>query len=199
MTFLISLGLTLIAAAAILLPVYLILHLSYIKDSRKTVLCFLFSLYLAVVYDMVGMPNATYVRFEINLNVIPFLGFFDGIQSSLLNIALFVPLGVFPPVLWKRYRRAEHTVLFGLGMSLGIELLQMFTYRATDINDLMTNTLGSYLGWLLGMWLVRKSAWLDSLAGEKHREVCRIMGIAFLSMFLIHPFLFSILWNIVMH
>ena len=35
----------------------------------------------------------------------------------------------------------------GLAVSLGIELLQLFTFRLTDIDDLITNTAGTVTGY----------------------------------------------------
>ena len=151
------------------------------------------------MYDLVGMPNITYIRFEINLNLIPFLGFFDGLKSSLLNILLFVPCGIGLPVLWQKYKALRNTVSFGFCLSLAIELLQMFTYRATDVNDLMTNTLGTFLGWLVANTAVNKLPFLRKLSCSEGRELYIVCGIVFLVMFFVQPFVFSILWNIVMH
>ena len=39
--------------------------------------------------------------------------------------------------------------LTGLGMSLVNELLQLFTFRAVDIDDLLMNTLGAAAGYLI--------------------------------------------------
>lgn len=39
--------------------------------------------------------------------------------------------------------------MLGFGLSLTIELAQLFTqYRATDVDDLITNTVGTLLGYL---------------------------------------------------
>lgn len=196
---LVSLGLTLIAAIVFFIPLYLILNRTTIHNGKKTILYLFFSLYLAAVYELVGMPNVTYIRFEINLNLIPFLGFFQGMRSSLLNILLFVPLGMGLPVLWEKYRSVKHTVCFGFGLSLVIELLQMLTYRATDVNDLMTNTLGAFLGWLLGDCALKKIPGLEKLTGSKSGELYLVCTITAVVMFFAQPFVFSLLWDLVMH
>ena len=194
-----SVGLPVLAAAVILVPVYMTLNRCVFQDFRKSLLYCLFSLYLAAVYTLVGMPDITYIRFEINLNLIPFLGFFDGLRSSLLNVVLFVPLGLALPVLWEKYRKGKATAIFGFGMSLTIELLQMFTFRATDINDLMTNTFGTLLGWLLGRWLVKKFPAVNRLGNQGTGDVRVVFSIAFGTMFFVQPFLFSFLWDVIMH
>lgn len=192
--------LELLAAAIVLLPVYCVLHQTRFHNLGRSFLYGVFSFYLVAVYALVGMPNVTYVRFEINLNLIPLVGMIADLKNSILNILLFVPLGVMLPVLWVKYRKAKNTVLFGFGMSLAIEMLQMFTYRATDINDLITNTLGALLGWLLaGAWM-RKCPGVKRLGEEKNPgEVYLVCGIVGSVMFFVQPFLFSLLWDWIMH
>ncbi|TQM82770.1 glycopeptide antibiotics resistance protein [Saccharothrix saharensis] len=72
-----------------------------------------------------------------------------------LNVALFVPLGV---VLRKSYGRGPFTVIaVGLGISLAVEVVQYTgnlgafpcPYRIADVDDLISNTAGSLLGWMI--------------------------------------------------
>ena len=68
--------------------------------------------------------------------------------NVLLNIALFVPLGVLLPLLWKPFRKWYAALGAGFGVSLLIELAQLFTgCGMCDVDDLFTNTLGAMLGW----------------------------------------------------
>jgi len=77
------------------------------------------------------------------------------------NVVLLVPLGVF---LAYRYRRGfGFTVMAGLAVSLAIELTQGTgiwglygcPYRLADVDDLITNTSGAAIGWVVGSLLVR--------------------------------------------
>ena len=81
--------------------------------------------------------------------------------NVLLNIALFVPLGVLLPLLWKPFRKWYAAPGAGFGVSLLIELTQLFTGSGMcDVDDLFTNTLGAMLGWcaaLLVLALHQKS------------------------------------------
>lgn len=43
----------------------------------------------------------------------------------------------------------EKTVSIGFLFSLFIEAAQLFSFRATDIDDLLMNTMGTWLGYLL--------------------------------------------------
>ncbi|WNV82665.1 VanZ family protein [Umezawaea sp. Da 62-37] len=71
------------------------------------------------------------------------------------NAALFVPLGI---VLHKAYGKGVlATVFIGLGISLIVEVVQYTgnfgiypcPYRISDIDDLIANTSGSLLGWMI--------------------------------------------------
>ncbi|MDR6595239.1 VanZ family protein [Saccharothrix longispora] len=71
------------------------------------------------------------------------------------NVALFVPLGI---VLRRAYRRGPLAVVaIGLGVSLAVEVVQYTgnlgifpcPYRIADVDDLISNTAGSLVGWMV--------------------------------------------------
>ncbi|MET9630670.1 VanZ family protein [Lentzea sp. NPDC006480] len=75
--------------------------------------------------------------------------------QQLFNVVLFVPLGV---VLRKAYGKGPLAVIaIGLGVSLAVEVVQYTgnfgyypcPYRIADVDDLMSNTFGALLGWML--------------------------------------------------
>lgn len=190
-----SLALDFVSAGLILVPAYLVLNRIRLHSLNRAAAYCVFSFYLVAVYALVGMPCITYIRPGLNLNLIPFAGMIDGLKSTLLNVALFIPLGLLLPLIWNEYRSCRRTVLFGFGMSLAIELLQMLTLRATDINDLMTNTFGTFLGFLLAKLLPGKLP-----VGETHSaDVFAVCAGVFLIMFFIEPFLFTFFWNLIFH
>ena len=179
----------------ILAPIYLILNRVYFHNARKSFFYFLLSCYLSVVYVLVGMPNIAYIRPEVNLNLIPFISMIGDFKNSILNILLFVPLGVMLPLLWNKFKIQKHTVLFGFGMSLSIELLQMLTFRATDVNDLITNTLGTYLGFLCTNFLLQKK---PINAVGRNNETAIVVSVVLLVMFFVYPFVSSALWDYIL-
>ncbi len=73
-------------------------------------------------------------------------------RLNLLNIFMFLPLGFLLPLIWKEHRSFIRTALTGLYFSLLIELCQLFNHRATDVDDLIMNTLGAVIGW--GIWRI---------------------------------------------
>lgn len=77
-----------------------------------------------------------------------------GIYMLLGNVVMFLPLGFFPALLW-RHPRWWRSVLAAGGVSLFIEIVQIFVGRSSDINDLILNTLGGLAGYGLYRFLAR--------------------------------------------
>lgn len=64
------------------------------------------------------------------------------------NIIMFMPIGFFPALLWRRQRWWK-SLLAGFCASASIEFIQFFIGRSTDIDDVILNTAGT----LLGFWI----------------------------------------------
>ena len=186
-------------AFLILAPVFLLLNQLYYRNLQKSICYFLFSCYLSVVYVLVGMPNITYIRPEVNLNLVPVIGMIHDWKNSILNVLLFIPMGAMLPILWDKYRHLKNTLLFGCAVSATIEFSQMLTFRATDVNDLITNTLGSVLGYLCMQFLVRKSVKLKRMANnENTTELVFLLAVVLITMFFVYPFISSVLWDMIL-
>lgn len=66
------------------------------------------------------------------------------------NVLIFVPAGFFIPILWKKKRSFLFTVCVTFEMSLLVECLQLILRVGSfDVDDLILNTLGGILGYLL--------------------------------------------------
>ena len=66
------------------------------------------------------------------------------------NILIFMPAGFFIPIFWKHRRGFVFTTCVTLGMSLLVEMLQLILRVGSfDVDDLILNTLGGILGYLL--------------------------------------------------
>lgn len=180
-------------ASILLIPFFLILNRLFFHSLKKTALYTVFAIYLAAVYLVVGLPNITYIRFEPNFNFIPFVDMVSDFSGTLLNVLLFVPLSLFTALLWQPFRSVRTNVLFCFFVSLSIELLQMLTFRATDVNDLITNTLGSLIGWILGCSLLKIFPQLSCTGGRKDAPI--VFTSVFGIMFFIHPFIAPLIWD----
>ncbi|WP_282156325.1 VanZ family protein [Cytobacillus gottheilii] len=87
-----------------------------------------------------------------SINLIPFQ--YQQLQQTLLNILLFIPFGFGLPYIKKVNLRS--LIVFGLIFSLIIELIQLtismvigYAYRVIDINDILANTMGAVVGYLI--------------------------------------------------
>lgn len=149
---------------------------SSINKAKITFLSLIMYYYLCVMLGhIVGIPTLKeYIRlsylgetfFNPKLNLIPLS---DGFSLSfILNIFLFIPLGFLCPFISKSYTKMKNTILIGIGFSLFIEIAQLFTlHRATDINDLLTNVIGTCIGYLCSKWILTKREGSEAYSGIK--------------------------------
>jgi glycopeptide antibiotics resistance protein len=70
---------------------------------------------------------------------------------SLLNITanlfLFLPIGFFVPLIWTKCNSFKKVTFVGLTVTIFVEIVQLFTGRSTDIDDVILNTLGIMIGY----------------------------------------------------
>ena len=80
------------------------------------------------------------------------------IVEVLGNIGMFIPIGFALPLLWRRFEKLWVTIIICFAISFFIELVQlMIPLRATDVDDLIMNTLGGIIGCLLYLLIRRLS------------------------------------------
>lgn len=209
----VSVGIDVVSTAVVLVPVMFILYDTCLKQcsqgKRLKLLCFAF--YLSAVCSVTGVPSMNSLVIDLRCNLIPFIDIVNGpmgyVKNTVLNIVLFVPFGFFLPVLWeRRYSSLKKVFLTGLGASTGIEILQIFTHRLTDVDDLITNTVGAVLGYCLAKMYMnrrqkkglegRKAASEDNFF--KNNELYLIIMVVLLIMFLLQPLIAGNLWESVL-
>lgn len=146
----------------------------------------IFAILVCGMLSVTGVPSIyDIVRtgFEIRPDAINFIPFSDpefDIEQYALNIALFVPLGFLLPFVWKSYENLPRTLLLGLGFSVLIELFQLFSFRATDVDDLILNALGTLMGF--GVFcLLRKVSGREPLVDTQKAVLPIIIVIAALA------------------
>ena len=117
---------------------------------------FIFLYYVYLVLETTGIGTIWEIglypgmKLQEEINLIPFR---DRISlSMILNVVMFMPLGFLLPLLWKEYQSLVRTAIIGFCFSCGIEFCQLFNRRVSDVDDLLMNTLGAILGWLI--WIV---------------------------------------------
>ena len=175
-----------------------------IKDRKEKkfylIFIFLFIFYIWMVYTVTGAGGLSDIIYapeggindsiiRANINLVPFSR--DIGVTFYLNIIMCVPLGFLLPLIWKDYRKIYKTTIVGLGFSLLIELSQLITTRATDIDDLIANTIGTVIGYLI--WKVFSKIFnkdKNGIDGIKGPIIYIILS--FLGMFLLYyPFWFA--------
>ncbi|MBU3093043.1 VanZ family protein [Clostridium sp. CM028] len=84
-----------------------------------------------------------------------FVLFEEGLSPAiLLNIILFIPFGFFSAIVFKKLRdKWIYGVLIGLTFSVMIEFLQTFTGRFVELDDVLMNTVGTFIGYEIWFWL----------------------------------------------
>lgn len=74
--------------------------------------------------------------------------FFVTLINFLGNLAIFVPIGLFPAMLF-RNATWKRSFIIGLGMSMFIEASQYFLMRNVAVDDIILNTAGAICGYLI--------------------------------------------------
>ena len=108
---------------------------------------------------------------------------------------MLVPFGFLVPIIWKNYRKFYKTLFLGAGFSLMIEISQLITNRTTDVNDLIANTIGALIGYII--WQIVSLCFGEHLKKpvKGKSDVIWYILLSFLGMFfLYYPFWFA--WNI---
>ena len=127
---------------------FLLLRVKRKTQSAAHILAVLiFCLYLSGVLAVTGIGRP--FGFRPRFNFLPFVDMVKGPIDTALNVLLFLPLGVFLPLMYAELERAGTVALSAFCLSAAIECIQMFGLGITDVNDLMTNTSGALLGFIL--------------------------------------------------
>lgn len=185
-----------IAASVFIIPIFCIYNKLFFHNVKRTILYMVFSFYFIAVLSLVGFPNITYLKLDFSINVVPFFDMISDFKNACLNILLFIPLGVFLPVLWDKYRNIKTTLIVGLFVTCIIEVMQIFTLRTTDINDIITNTVGTLFGYFLAT-KITKNFTQHTLSNAKNTDLFIISGTVIVIMFFVQPFISSLLWEMI--
>lgn len=194
------------SAFVVLLPIMLVmLHFLKRYTIGKKIEIIIFAIYISGIFSVTGIPAINSLKADLSVNWIPLIDIANGpaayIKNTILNIILFIPLGFFVPRIWSEYRSLKKVAFMGLGLSAGIEALQIFTFRLTDVDDLIMNTIGTLLGYYLSILfqkLVEKvqiHPHIDKENMKRKYEPLLILTVTFLIMFLTKPLISQAIWE----
>ena len=127
-----------------------------------------FIIYLLCVIQLVFFPIDVNIGKYANLtpwyktiNFIPILTI--DVKTFLLNILMLIPFGMYLPLLNRQFESLKGVAYHGLFLSLFIEIFQLMNRvvfgngRSTDINDLIANTVGAILGYMVIKALIKRN------------------------------------------
>lgn len=182
------------ASLVFILPIFAVLQRAAFRNAKHTALYGIFAFYLIAVMSLVGLPSVTYIQLDFTINVVPLADLIADVKNALLNVLLFVPMGFFLSILWEKYRQFKNAVIVCLCISAVIEGLQIFTFRTTDINDLITNTLGGMIGFFAAR-ITTKGFSKFTCSDTKQYEMYIVFAVSFMVMFFGVPFVSGFLWE----
>ncbi len=82
------------------------------------------------------------------VNLLDYASKSDLLLNIIGNFAMFIPTGIMTPLIYPQLKSFKKTLLTGAGISLAIEIIQLpFAVRASDVDDLILNTLGCIAGY----------------------------------------------------
>lgn len=135
-------------------------------------LLFIFYLYIVCVLTLtvIPMPFNRLEDSEGGINIVPLVNTIINseraikwpnfpfarhtFQNVIGNIILFIPLGIFVPFFSYKYRSLPHVIVLAFICSCSIEITQLIErffgiYRFVDIDDVILNTTGAILGFVI--------------------------------------------------
>lgn len=145
----------------IILLLFIKIILPKFKSEKRldTIFSLIFFVYLTIVYSLTLMPfrplqhilNSTA---DWKLNFYPFAdvihSYGPAVKEASLNVLMMVPFGLLLPLVKKKQINVFRVGFYTFLLSLFIEVLQMLDpMRASDVTDLITNTIGGIIGYCL--------------------------------------------------
>lgn len=163
---------------------------SWMQQQLRVLAICILAVYIAAVFHFTGAGTVfDLLRFQFTIrseqmNLLPFSQHID-VVGYLQNVLLFIPLGLLLPLIWPQFGQMKKTVLAGLFFSFCIEFSQLWNNRCTDIDDLILNTGGAILGYLIYRLLQRICSLKNGEIKENTFGPAIYIGMMFLGRFLL--------------
>ena len=151
--------------------------------------------YIVFVLELTVIGRGTSHYMQMNLQ--PFSGYIDAwkkyslrdLQNCLFNILMFVPLGMFLPLLIAKFKEFKWLLLVVVGATMSIETYQTLSGAGIfEVDDLINNSLGGIIGYQLYRLATsiahNKKVKLKSLIGNL--AIPLLMGFIFIGMNIVY-------------
>lgn len=90
------------------------------------------------------------------------------LQNTLGNVVIFIPLGIFLAMLFKRFQSAAKVAMLGFTITVVIEISQFFLQVGQfDVDDILLNTMGAVIGYYVFKGFIKISKLMHSSKSEK--------------------------------
>ena len=199
-----GIGMDCLSSMLLLTPaVLVILKLSGRRlKSLHTVFLLLYVCVLAGIYSVTGIPDIKNCSFDFTLNLVPMVDVLNSPMQYMLNILMFLPVGFLLPLLWDDYEDWKHVLGFCCFLTVFIEVTQVFTFRTTDIDDLLTNLGGAGIGYLLIRLPAKKWNWqlpfnINNDYEEAHGQWVYLL-VLFVQQFFVQPYWSAFFWDMLL-
>lgn len=142
------------------------------------VLCWILLFKLGVRFSYMGTRK---------INLIPFsepviLNGKSDFGEIILNVIIFIPLGIYTGMLFEKWSFAKKVFFFFL-ISLIIETLQfILAVGASDITDIITNTLGGIIG--LMIFIAIEKVFNNTVTAKRFLNIIAAIGTVVMILFL---------------
>ena len=154
-------------------------------NARDRLTTALFIIYLIALYWVLLLKlgvRFSYVK-KRSVNLVPFSELVILTAENILNVMIFIPLGIYAGILFRRWIFGKK-LLFYLLLSLLVEGLQyIFRLGAFDVTDIVTNTLGGLIGLLLFNGLDK--AFNNSIKAQKFINIIAATGTVLIILFFV--------------
>jgi glycopeptide antibiotics resistance protein len=143
-------------------------------SDRLTIILFIIYL-MAICWILLFKLGVRFSYMEMrSINLIPFNEPLILTAENILNVLIFVPLGIYAGILFEIWDFTKKLLFFFL-LSLIVEGLQyIFRVGAFDITDIMTNTLGGLTG--LAIFIIIGKTFNNQVNTQKFINIIAVTG-----------------------
>lgn len=164
-----------LTACLIATPIYLLIRRPWLKNDKREVILAIFFVYLAGLFAVTlrgtyqlpldAFKNAVYrIKTLSGINIVPIkyiISYFkyatldEFMLNFVSNIVIFIPWGFGTMLLWQKNHKPIRLIALLIGITVFIEVFQIFIGRSFDIDDIILNFSGGLIGAIIYIILLK--------------------------------------------
>lgn len=172
------------SACLLATPLYLIIRKPWRRKDNREIFVGLFAVYLAGLLAVTlrgtyrvpsaAIADAIYrIKHLSGINVVPIryiIAYFKYADADTFlinfvsNIVIFIPWGFGLMLLWQKNHKPLRIISLLLGLTVFIEFFQLFISRNTDIDDIILNFAGGFVGVIIYFLITKINPKIKNLA-----------------------------------